>query len=185
MLRYFVPVLIFGVLAVFFFGGLKRNPNAITSPLIGKQIPEFSLPSIENPERMIGSADLERNGVTLLNVWGSWCIECRYEHPFLLELAETSGIPIYGLNLNDSLPEARSWLATLGDPYVASAFDEDGVVAIDWGVYGAPETFLIDRDGRILHKHITPLTPAVWKRDFMPLIESACADQPCAAHESR
>jgi cytochrome c biogenesis protein CcmG/thiol:disulfide interchange protein DsbE len=117
--------------------------------------------------------------VVLLNVWGTWCVECRYEHPFLVELARSSAIPIYGLNLKDDRDSALHWLATLGDPYVESAVDADGGVAVDWGVYGAPETFLLSRDGTVLHKQIGVLTRELWQRDFLPLIEKECGSLPC------
>jgi cytochrome c biogenesis protein CcmG/thiol:disulfide interchange protein DsbE len=177
MWRYFVPVVVLAVLAAFFYGGLGLNPSKVTSPLLGKPAPEFSLPTVHDPEERIGTADL-KGQVSLLNVWGTWCIECRHEHDFLLELARI-GVPIYGLNLRDERAKAVEWLADLGDPYVASAFDVDGRVAIDWGVYGAPETFLIGRDGTVLHKHISPLTPGVWRRDFVPLIQRECGSEPC------
>jgi cytochrome c biogenesis protein CcmG/thiol:disulfide interchange protein DsbE len=177
MWRYVVPVVLLGVLAAFFYGGLGMNPSKVTSPLLGKPAPEFSLPTVRDPAARIGSADL-KGQTTLLNVWGTWCVECRHEHPFLLELARI-GVPIYGLNVQDDRATAIEWLDDLGDPYIASAFDADGRVAIDWGVYGAPETFLIGRDGTILHKHISPLTPAVWCRDFVPLIEQAYGSVLC------
>jgi cytochrome c biogenesis protein CcmG/thiol:disulfide interchange protein DsbE len=179
MWRYFVPVAVFAVLAAFFYGGLYRNPSKVTSPLLGKPMPEFSLPSVMDPGKTIGSKDF-KGQVALLNVWGTWCVECRHEHDFLLEVARTSGVPIYGLNLKDDRSSAIDWLARLGDPYVASAFDADGKVAIDWGVYGAPETFLIGPDGTVLHKHISPLTPAVWSKDFLPIINRVCKTVPCA-----
>jgi cytochrome c biogenesis protein CcmG, thiol:disulfide interchange protein DsbE len=177
MWRYFIPVGVFAVLAAFFYRGLHLNPSAIESPLIGKPVPEFSLPSLTDPDATVGSNDLQGQ-VSLLNVWGTWCVECRREHGFLVELAR-SGIPIYGLNLKDDRASALDWLDRLGDPYVDSAFDEDGKVAIDWGVYGAPETFLIDRDGTILHKHISVLTPAIWQQRFLPIIEQKCGTLPC------
>jgi cytochrome c biogenesis protein CcmG/thiol:disulfide interchange protein DsbE len=177
MWRYFVPVAVLAVLAAFFYGGLGLNPSKVTSPLLGKPMPEFSLPTVRDPAASIGSADL-RGQVTLLNAWGTWCVECRHEHAFLLELAR-SGVPIYGLNLKDDRAAAVAWLDDLGDPYVTSAFDADGRVAIDWGVYGAPETFLIGRDGTVLYKHISPMTPAVWRQDFVPLIERECGSAPC------
>lgn len=177
MWRYFVPVAVFAVLAAFFYGGLFRNPSAITSPLLGKPVPEFSLPSVRDPDTTVGSKDLTGK-IALVNVWGTWCVECRHEHAFLLELAD-SGVPIYGLNINDERAAAIEWLDRLGDPYVDSAYDEDGTVAVDWGVYGAPETFLIGPEGTILHKHITPLTPAVWRRDFLPVILETCGTLPC------
>ena len=176
--RYFVPVALLGVLAAFFYGGLYLNPSKITSSLIGKPAPEFSLPTVRDPAARIGSADL-KGQVALLNAWGTWCIECRHEHAFLLELAR-SGVPIYGLNVHDeNRAQSIAWLDELGDPYVASAFDPDGRVAIDWGIYGAPETFLIGRDGTILYKHISPLTATVWRRDFLPIIQRECGTLPC------
>ena len=178
MWRYFVPVAVLAVLAIFFYGGLGLNPSQVTSPLLGKPMPEFSLPTVTNPAVTVGSATI-KGQLALLNVWGTWCVECRREHPFLLELARSSGVPIYGLNVKDELGNAVAWLDDLGDPYVASGFDADGRVAIDWGVYGAPETFLIGRDGMILHKHISPLTPAIWRRDFLPLILKECGALPC------
>jgi cytochrome c biogenesis protein CcmG/thiol:disulfide interchange protein DsbE len=178
MWRYFVPVLVLAVLAAFFYGGLGLNPSKVTSPLIGKPAPEFSLPTVRDPAVNVGSESF-KGQVALLNVWGTWCVECRHEHDFLLELERTSGIPIYGLNVKDERAKAIAWLDDLGDPYVASGFDDEGRVAIDWGVYGAPETFLIGRDGTVLHKHISPLTPAVWHRDFVPLIRQECGTLPC------
>jgi cytochrome c biogenesis protein CcmG/thiol:disulfide interchange protein DsbE len=171
MWRYAVPVVALLVLGVFFYRGLYLNPGYIESPLIGKQAPEFSLPDLENPAASVGTADLSGK-VSLLNVWATWCVECRHEHDFLLRLA-ASGMPIYGLNWKDDRAAALQWLETLGDPYVASATDEIGDVAIDYGVYGAPETFLIGPDLTILQKHLGPLTPAIWDAKFAPMIESA------------
>lgn len=178
MWRYGIPLAIFAIIAVFFFRGLSLNPSAIPSPLVGKPAPEFSLPALKDPSSTVSTEDL-KGRVSLLNVWGTWCVECRYEHPFLVELARTSGIPIYGLNLKDDRANALRWLATLGDPYVESGFDADGGVAVDWGVYGAPETFLIDRDTTVLHKHIGVLTPEIWQRDFQPIIQRECGTLPC------
>lgn len=183
MWRYAIPVVILGVLAAFFYRGLNLNPRFIPSPMVGKPAPQFSLPSVADPNVEVGTDDMAGN-VALLNVWGTWCVECRYEHNFLLELSRTSGIPIYGLNIQDDRASAIEWLATLGDPYVASAADYEGYVSIDWGIYGAPETFLIDRDGTILHKHISPLTPEVWQRDFAPIVREKCGTLPCPLVEA-
>jgi cytochrome c biogenesis protein CcmG/thiol:disulfide interchange protein DsbE len=177
MLRYIVPLAIFAVIGVFFWRGLGLNPNYIPSPLVGKSAPTFSLPMLTDPNATL-TQEAFRDKVSLVNVWGTWCVECRHEHGFLVELAR-AGLPIYGLNLKDDRDSALGWLATLGNPYVSSGFDPQGVAAIDWGVTGAPETFLIGPDGTILHKHISPLTPQVWQRDFLPLVEEQCRATGC------
>lgn len=168
-LRYLAPVLAFVVLLPVLIFGLSRDPSELPSPYIGKPAPEFELPSVLDPEQTVSSVDYAGE-VALINVWATWCVGCRHEHDFLLELAERGEVPIYGLNWRDERSEAVSWLTRLGDPYVASAYDADGTVGIDWGVYGAPETFLIGPDGTVLHKHLSPLTEEVWQRDFLPKI---------------
>lgn len=171
MNRFLIPLVAFAVLIPVFVIGLQRNPNEIPSPLLEKPAPQFSLPSLQDPEQMVGS-ETYAGQFALVNVWATWCAGCRQEHPFLLELARENVVPIFGLNWRDNRPEAIRWLDSLGDPYVASAFDEDGRVGIDWGVYGAPETFLVDANGIVIHKHIAPLTREVWQRDFLPLIQA-------------
>jgi cytochrome c biogenesis protein CcmG/thiol:disulfide interchange protein DsbE len=178
MWRYLVPIALFAVLAVFFFRGLDLSPGYVPSPLIGKPAPRFELPRLEDPAKTI-SHEVLRGRVALLNVWATWCVGCREEHAFLNDVARTSGVPIYGLNWKDDRGSALDWLARLGNPYTASAFDETGTVAIDWGVYGAPETFLVGADGMVLFKHIAPLTPEIWRRDFVPLIKTQCGAYPC------
>jgi cytochrome c biogenesis protein CcmG/thiol:disulfide interchange protein DsbE len=171
MNRFLLPLVAFAILIPVFVIGLTRNPNEIPSPLLEKPAPQFSLPSLQDPEKMVGSLDYAGQ-VALVNVWATWCAGCRQEHPFLLELARENVVPIFGLNWRDNRPEALRWLRGLGDPYIASAFDEDGRVGIDWGVYGAPETFLVDENGIVIHKHIAPLTREVWERDFLPRIQA-------------
>jgi cytochrome c biogenesis protein CcmG/thiol:disulfide interchange protein DsbE len=178
MWRYAIPLVLLAIIGFFFYRGLSLDPRAVPSALVGKPMPEFSLPSLTDPDTAIGSRDIAGK-VALVNVWGTWCIECRHEHGFLVELAR-SGVPIYGLNLKDDRPAALSWLGSLGNPYVGSAFDEHGIVAVDWGVTAAPETFLIGRDGKVLFKHISPLTAQVWRRDFLPLIRNECAGDAAA-----
>jgi cytochrome c biogenesis protein CcmG/thiol:disulfide interchange protein DsbE len=180
MWRYAIPVAILAVLAVFFARGLNLNPGYIPSPFIGKPAPEFSLPSLKDPAATV-SSDVLQGEISLFNVWATWCVGCRQEHAFLNEIAQTSGVPIYGLNWKDDRGAALRWLDTLGDPYVVSAFDSEGNVAIDWGVYGAPETFLVDRDGTVLHKHIAPLTADVWRTQFLPIIQEKCGGNTCAS----
>ena len=182
MWRYLVPITILGVLAIFFARGLSLNPGYVPSPLIGKPAPSFRLPQLKDPQLTLGSDDM-LGKVALLNVWATWCVGCRQEHEYLNELAHTSGIPIYGLNWKDERGAATDWLLTLGDPYVASAFDRDGRVAIDWGVYGAPETFLIGSNGSVVYKHIAPLTRKIWEQEFLPRIRNHCQDFPCALAE--
>lgn len=171
MLRYTVPIVLFLALIVFLVIGLnpERNVNELPSPFIGKPAPEFERPSLRNPDVTVGSADFAGKTV-LVNVWATWCVGCRQEHDFLLSLAQSGTIPIYGINWRDTRSEALRWLEQLGDPYVGSADDRDGRVGIDWGVYGAPETFLLGPDGTVLHKHLGPLNVAIWERDFSPLI---------------
>ena|SRR6185503_7117630 len=177
MWRYVVPLAIFAAIAALFYRGLFMNPNYVPSPLVGKPAPTFSLPSVTNPDELVSSESLAGR-VSLVNVWGTWCVECRHEHGFLVELAR-AGMPIYGLNLRDDRAAAIDWLDRLGNPYVSSGFDPEGKAAIDWGVTGAPETFLIDSDGTILHKHISPLTARVWQDDFLPLLREHCSPADC------
>lgn len=178
MWKYAVPVAVFAVIAVFFGFGLKLNPNYVPSPLIGKPMPEFTLPSLKEPGRTVGSADIV-GGMALVNVWGEWCVSCHEEHGFLMELAESGRLRVYGINYNDQRGKALGMLARKGDPFVASGFDHDGAVGIDWGVTGAPESFLISPEGIVLHRHQGPLSWPIWERDFEPLIAKYCGKDPC------
>ncbi len=162
-----IPLAIFLALGAFFAVGLRGDPTYIPSPLLQRPMPEFSLTTLEEPPQPVTHAALAGRP-TLLNVWGSWCANCGVEHQFLMQLARSGTIDIIGLNWNDDRQAARRWLERLGDPYVVTAFDDEGRVAIDLGVYGAPETFLIDGNGVIVHKHIGPLSPAIWQADFEP-----------------
>jgi cytochrome c biogenesis protein CcmG/thiol:disulfide interchange protein DsbE len=170
MLKYLIPLGLFLVLVVFLAIGLGRDPREVPSPLINKAAPTFRLPQLKAPDQTFSAEDM-RGKVWVLNVWASWCIACRDEHPFLLDYAKTGAVPIYGLNLKDKPEDARRWLGELGDPYVLSAADMEGRIAIDYGVYGAPETFLIDQGGVIRYKHIGPVTPDVWRGKFLPLVQ--------------
>lgn len=171
-LRFLVPSGIFAMLVAFFVIGLQKEPGKIPSPLLGKPAPAFALESLGDPASQVGSADFA-DRPWLLNVWATWCGGCRQEHGTLLAVAREGRIPVLGLNWRDDRALALQWLSQLGNPYVAVAFDPEGKTAIDWGVYGAPETFLIGADGKVLHKQIGPLTPEIWRRDFVPLITSA------------
>ena len=167
--RYLLPLFAFLALAGLLYKGLSLDPKKIPSPLIDKPAPTFSLPQLYAPEKLLTQNDL-KNQVSLLNVWATWCGACRQEHPVVMQLAKT-GVPIYGLNYKDKRPDAKRWLKQYGNPYRANAFDEEGRVGINWGVYGAPETFVIDKQGIIRHKHIGPLTTEALNRDILPLIK--------------
>jgi len=170
MARYLVPIVAFAVMIPVFIVGLGRNKSEIPSPLLDQPSPEYSLPALDDPSRQVGS-ETYRGQVALVNVWATWCVGCRAEHEFLMELSRRNVVPIFGLNWRDQRDMALEWLRDLGDPYMASAFDAEGTVGIDWGVYGAPETFLLDEDGTVVYKHISPLTEKVWQEEFMPRIE--------------
>ncbi|RME33099.1 MAG: DsbE family thiol:disulfide interchange protein [Gammaproteobacteria bacterium] len=171
MMRYAAPLVLFLLLAVLLAYGLRLDPRRVPSPLIGKPAPAFSLPTLKEPDRHF-SPDQMKGRFWLLNVWASWCVACRDEHPYLIRLAREAGVPIIGLDYKDSIPGAHQWLKKLGNPYYQVAVDADGRVGIDWGVYGVPETFLIDPEGVIRYKQIGPLTPEDWEREFLPLIRS-------------
>lgn len=167
-MRYVIPLVLFVVLVVFLAIGLGRDPHEIPSPLINKPAAAFQLSQLKDPSKKF-SAEEMKGKVWLLNVWASWCFSCREEHPFLLEYARSGAVPIYGLNSKDKREDALSWLGELGDPYVLSVSDLDGRVGIDYGVYGAPETYLIDRNGIIRFKQIGPVTPDIWEQKILPL----------------
>jgi cytochrome c biogenesis protein CcmG/thiol:disulfide interchange protein DsbE len=169
MIKYLLPVILFFVLCGFLFIGLYKDPSEVPSPLIGKSVPEFTLPTLENNSIQFTSNEF-LGKVSVLNVWATWCFACKQEHPALLELARRDIAPIYGLNYKDDAAQARVYLRDFGNPFVANAFDEAGRVAIDWGVYGAPETFLIDKKGTIRFKHIGPLTLNDLDNKLQPLI---------------
>ncbi len=173
MVRYLAPLVFFILLVLVFIKGLdpERDLNELPSPFLGKPAPQFELPKLKVPEETVGTSDYQGQ-LALINVWATWCVGCRQEHEFLMTLSRQNPMPIYGINWRDRRDEALTWLAQLGDPYVASGFDVDGRVGIDWGVYGAPETFLVGRNGTVLHKHLGPLNQAIWEQDFVPLIDA-------------
>ena len=168
-LRYLVPLAIFMVLVAFLYRGLSLDPKRVPSPLVGKPMPEFSLPRLQDPAATLSDTDL-KGKVSILNIWATWCVSCRAEHKVLLLMAKSDKVDIYGLNYKDERDKAKQWLVQLGDPYIANAFDADGRTGIDWGVYGAPETFIMDREGIIRHKHIGPLTVDALNNEILPLI---------------
>ena len=169
-LWFLVPLAAFFALAAMLAVGLKLDPREVPSPLIGKPAPKFALQRLDDAARTIRLDDM-RGKVWVLNVWASWCVACREEHPLLVEFAKKRVVPLYGLNYKDKREDANAWLARFGNPYVASLFDDEGRVGIDFGVYGVPETFVIDQNGVIRMKHIGPLTPEVIATKLEPLLK--------------
>jgi len=167
--KFAIPVVVFALIGLLLAYGLRLDPRKIPSPLIDKPLPAFALPVVSDPARTVATTDL-RGRVYLLNVWASWCVACREEHPLLVELARTRTVPIIGLNYKDKREDAMRWLKTLGDPYELSLADLEGRVGIELGVYGVPETFLIDRDGVIRYKHIGPVTPRTLNEVLLPKV---------------
>jgi len=171
MMRFLIPLGVFVVLVVFFAIGLNKDPRLVPSPLVGKPAPAFQVESLADPGKVLSEQEFRAHKVSLLNVWASWCVSCRQEHPVLVEISKTGLVPIYGLNYKDERGAAEEWLQALGNPYLDSIFDQKGMVGIDYGVYGVPETFVVDQKGVIRHKHVGPVTPAVWQDELLPLIE--------------
>jgi cytochrome c biogenesis protein CcmG/thiol:disulfide interchange protein DsbE len=175
MLKYLLPFLLFIALAVFLALGLKLNPKDIPSPLIDKPAPAFSLPILGIPEKKLSNQDLQGQ-VWLLNVWASWCVSCREEHPVLLQFTQQSSVTLVGLNYKDQADAAIEWLSKLGNPYTVSLMDSEGRTGIDYGVYGVPETFVIDKRGVVRYKHTGAVTADDLEKVFMPLINQLEAE---------
>ncbi|MFO1271923.1 MAG: DsbE family thiol:disulfide interchange protein [Rubrivivax sp.] len=169
MMKFIWPLVLFVVLAVFLAVGLNRDPREVPSPLIDKPAPAFKTVLLSDPAKSIARDDL-KGQVWLLNVWASWCVACREEHPLLVEWSKKALVPIYGLNYKDKPEDGLAWLQRLGNPYTASLVDRDGRIGIDYGVYGVPETFVIDRAGVIRYKQIGPVTPEVLRDKIEPLV---------------
>lgn len=169
-LKFLIPLALFLVLAGFLAVGLNLNPREVPSPLIGKPAPAFELTKLDAPDQKLKRDDL-LGKVWVLNVWASWCAPCREEHPLLVEFARRKIAPVYGLNYKDTRPAGMAFLTQLGNPYEASMFDGDGRVGIDYGVYGVPETFVVDKQGTIRFKHVGPLTPEVIANKITPLLK--------------
>jgi cytochrome c biogenesis protein CcmG/thiol:disulfide interchange protein DsbE len=168
-LKFVLPLAVFVVIVIFLGVGLNMDPRLIPSPLINKPAPAFKLSSLDDPRQVISRDDM-LGKVWLFNVWASWCVSCREEHPLLVALSKTDIVPIYGLNYKDDRKDAMAWLKNWGDPYVQVVTDMDGRVGIDYGVYGVPETYLIDKQGIIRYKQIGPLTTDVIKDKIIPMV---------------
>ena len=168
-MKRFLPLGIFLVLAVFLAAGLGLNPREVPSPLIDKAAPAFRLPQLQDPGKTLGTEDL-KGKVWILNVWASWCVACLEEHPILVDFSKQNALPIYGLNYKDRREDALQWLGKHGNPYTVSIEDNDGRVGIDYGVYGVPETYVIDRNGIIRYKRIGPVTVPILQEKILPLV---------------
>ena len=169
MNRFLLPLVAVVVFIPILILGLNTDPTKLPSPYIGKPAPQFELPGLKDPSITVTTASLEGR-MTLVNIWATWCVGCRAEHQYLMQLAQQGTIPIYGINWRDSRTQALSWLEQLGDPYVVSGFDADARVGIDWGAYGAPESFLVNPQGIVLYRFAGPLNQAIWEREFEPRI---------------
>lgn len=178
MNRFLLPLAIFGLLVVVLAVGIKRSPEKgiIVSPLIGKPAPAFTLPSLTDAQRSVSTDDLKGKWY-VVNVWATWCAECRVEHPTWLDVQKSNVIPIIGLNWRDEDGAALDWLAQLGNPYAFIGADREGRAALDWGVYGAPETFLVNPQGVVVQKHVGAMTPEVWERNFLSHLRTTPPDK--------
>lgn len=165
-LKLFLPLILFGILAIFLVRGLQLDPKALPSALIDQPLPEFSLTALGSGEPLDRSAVIGQ--VALFNVWATWCVSCRVEHPYLTQLAQ-QGVAIYGINYKDEDQAALQWLQELGDPYIASIADRQGTLGLDLGVYGAPETYLIDASGVVRYRHVGVVDERVWTTILAPI----------------
>lgn len=170
MNKYFIPLIAFLLLVSFLTIGLGLNPKKVPSPLIGKTAPAFSLPRLSDTQKTISPSDY-KGQVWMFNVWASWCSACRQEHPLLLKLAKQKLLPIIGLDYKDTSKKAAQWLQDFGHPYDAVAVDSQGLTGIDYGVYGVPETFIMDKTGKVVYKHIGPITQTALDKKILPLIK--------------
>ena len=168
-LKYVIPLVVFAALAAFFAIGLTKDPREVPSPLIDKPAPAFKLAELHDADKVFTPEEM-KGKVWMLNVWASWCVSCRVEHPLLVDMSKKNEVPIVGLDYKDERAKGLEWLNRMGNPYALSAFDVDGKVGIDYGVYGVPETFVIDKQGVIRYKQIGPITPEALEQKILPLI---------------
>jgi len=173
--RFLIPLAVFAVLVVLLGVGLTLNPREVPSPLINKPAPAFQLPQLHAPDKTFAQKDM-LGKVWMLNVWASWCVACREEHPNLVELARSGAVPIVGLNYKDERADGIAWLTRFGNPYQLSAYDRDGRIGIDYGVYGVPETYVIDKAGVIRYKRIGVVTPEILRDKILPLVKALNAN---------
>jgi len=170
MMRFILPFVVFMIMAAFMYVGLSLNPREVPSPLVGKAAPAFTLPQLHEPSKQFSPQDM-KGKVWLFNVWASWCTACEGEHPLFMELARQNIVPIYGMDYKDKREDGEAWLRRHGNPYALVVSDIEGRVGIDYGVYGVPETYLIDKQGVIRHKQIGAVTPEILDKTLIPLIK--------------
>ena len=170
MMRFILPLVVFLIMAAFMYVGLGLNPHEVPSPLVGKTAPAFALPQLHEPAKQFSPQDM-KGKVWLFNVWASWCTACENEHPVFMELSRQNLVPIYGMDYKDKREDGEAWLRKHGNPYTLVVSDAEGRVGIDYGVYGVPETYVIDKQGVIQHKHIGAVTPKILDETILPLIK--------------
>jgi cytochrome c biogenesis protein CcmG/thiol:disulfide interchange protein DsbE len=175
-LLYLIPLAVFAVLAVYLAIGLTKDPRKLPSALVDKPAPAFTLPPLQDGQPGLSSDDLKGH-TSILNVFASWCVPCKVEHPLWMEIVKQKIAPLYGIAWKDKRADAIAWLAELGNPYARIGHDPDNKVGIDWGVYGVPETYIIDRTGRIRYKHVGPMHAALWKSELLPLLQKLKAEE--------
>ncbi|GHF77520.1 DsbE family thiol:disulfide interchange protein [Thalassotalea marina] len=172
----FIPLVLVVALGIVLYRGLSLNPQELPSALVGQKMPAFSLSQLQKPEVTLTEQDL-KGKIVLLNVWGTWCVYCKYEHPYLVDIAKSNRVALYGLNYKDIREDAKQWLIDYENPYVFSIFDPTGKLGLDLGVTAAPETFVLDQTGTIRMKHVGPIDTKVWTEKFLPIIETLEAEQ--------
>ncbi|MDO8291893.1 MAG: DsbE family thiol:disulfide interchange protein [Gallionella sp.] len=170
MMRFILPLVVFLIMAAFMYVGLGLNPHEVPSPLVGKTAPAFTLPQLHEPAKQFSPQDM-KGKVWLFNVWASWCTACENEHPVFMELSRQNLVPIYGMDYKDKREDGEAWLRKHGNPYALVVSDAEGRVGIDYGVYGVPETYVIDKQGVIQHKHIGAVTPKILDEKIIPLVK--------------
>jgi len=173
----FLPLLVALILGVFLYWGIGKDPTLLKSARLGKPVPDFNVPSLRDPNKILTVADLKNGKVSLLNVWATWCTACRQEHPWLVKISQESGVPIYGVDYKDERGAALKWLKDLGDPYKLVIFDKSGNFGLNLGVYGVPETYILDRNGIIRYRQVGAINGQIWQNKLLPLIKKLQAEK--------
>ncbi len=172
----FAPLLIALIIGVVLYWGIGKDPTKLESARLGKPVPEFDLVSLQDPSKRLDTS-IWKGQVVLLNVWATWCPTCKAEHPWLMEISQATDVPVYGLDYKDEKEAALEWLEKLGNPYVETIFDEQGSLGLNLGVYGAPETYVLDKKGIIRYRHVGAVNGDVWKNTLLPLVNQLKAEK--------